>query len=204
MLKIQCVGVTHCRQGAQRVPLGHGHAQVVMPVSAGVQQAGFSGIPANADRGHAFADATHHLGADAFFEIDLDVLVLRHFQELGNLVGQRFGHDRGGRQEVDPALNACCVAGHVALDAAGAQQHAAGVLQQGFASRRGHHAVPTSGQQARAHGGLQLGQPFADSRSHHIGFFGGTAHVAGVANRHKQTQRSQVEVSHQAIPYRNK
>ena len=204
MFESQRVGITHRFERAQRVAPGHGHAQVVVPVGAGVQQTGFGRVPANAYRRHAFADATHHVRADAFFQIDLDVLVFGFFQEFGDLVGQRFSHDRSCGQHVHPTLDACRVAGHVALDAAGAQQHAAGVFQQGFARRGGHDPVLASGQQVCAHGGFELGQPLAHRRGDHVGLFGGAAHVARVADGHEQAQRGQVEVTHQIIPNGNK
>ena len=144
----------------------------------------------------ALADALHHVGAHPLFHADLDAAVGRFLQKRRHVIGQRFGHDRGRDQHAHMAPGAGGIRGHVAFNLPHAGQHGAGVLQQCFARRSGHHAPALAQQQGRALGVFQLGQPLADGRAHDGLLLGHPRNAALVAHGGKQAQGLQIKIAH--------
>jgi len=184
----------------QRMRGVHHNGQVVAAVGPRLQFAQVGCIPADAQRGTALADAAHHLGAEPLLDVHLEVLVGRVLQEFRHIVGQRLGHDRSGRQHPHLPLEARGITRHVALDAEGAGEHGAGMLQQRLAGGRGLHPAAAAHQQRRTHSVFQLRQPLADGRANNVRLLARTGNVARLAHGHKQAQAGEVEFTHEASP----
>ena len=128
----------------------------------------------------------------------LMLLVVGLAHERGDVVEQRLGDRRRGRDQAHVALHAAGEGSGIGDDAIHREEDAARVLEQRQSGRRRLHAAPPAHQELDAEVVLELGDALADRRRLDVLLLGGARHRAAVGDRDEQAKRLEVDVAHAA------
>ena len=156
-------------------------------------------VPADAERRVAVAHLANEVARDALLDVDLDVLVVGLAHERCDVVEQRLGDRRRGRDQADVALTPPRERGGVGDDAVHREEDAARMLEKRESGRRRLHAAPAAQQQLDAEVLLELGDPLADRRRLDVLLLGGARHRATVDDGDEEAKRLEIDVAHRRM-----
>ena len=183
--------------GQRVIARDHEH-EAVAAKRVGFEPACIDGAGDDAEVGDAFGDQADDLVAQALFQIDADVRMLR--QERAERFGQEFGQRIGIGQHADLPGEPAPIGAEILMQPLGLAQNGAGVLQQCAAGLRGRHARPSARQQRDAKRILHVADAGRSSRQRQMRALGAVCDASRLNHMAKQAQISQIETHGRALP----
>ncbi|MCY1334864.1 hypothetical protein D9M69_206340 [compost metagenome] len=194
---VQRIGEGDLAFGGHGMVRAHHHHQLVAPVKPADQFPRVAVAGADAQIGGPVDNALHDAAAGPFLEVDLHPLVFGG--EAGQVLRQELDDGREIGQHAHIATHAFQMLAQFQADLLHVGEHAPGMVQQGFASRRQVHAPGLPGEERKAQRAFQIHQPLARRRYGDGLALRRARQRAFLMHGDEQLQRDQIETAKQVV-----